>query len=106
MRPVERNASAERPAEQSVDRNAERLGFDVEAGVLDDRNRLRVEPAVRQPRHGVQRRAVAADLSWVHADYDVGEFADKTGKAAGAIAFVVLGPADETLVGHDLQERE
>ena len=106
MRPVERDALAERTAEQRIDRNAQRLRLDVEAGILDHRDGLRVQPAMGHARHRVQRRADASDLARVHADHDVGKLAQQRRQPAGAIAFVVFGPADEAVVGHDLQERE
>ena len=53
MRPVERQAVAHRPAEQLVDRNAQRLGLDVEQRVLDRGHRLLVDAARRLARDGV-----------------------------------------------------
>ena len=47
MRPVDRDALAHRPAEQLVDRHAERLALDVEQRVLDRGDGARVHPARR-----------------------------------------------------------
>ena len=106
MRPVERNAFAEGAAEQGIDRDAQGLRLDVEAGILDHRDGLRVQPAMGHARHRVQRRADASDLARVHADHDVGELAQQRRQSAGAVAVVIFGPADKAVVGHDLQERE
>ena len=75
MRPVKIDAVAERPAEQLVDRHAERLGLDVEAGVLDRRDRFVVDAADRHAGDRAQRHRDVADLARVHADGDVGKAA-------------------------------
>ena len=103
-RPVDRHAVAHRAAEQFVDRHAERLALDVEAGVLDRRDRVGVQSACGRARGGVERRVDPPDVARVLADQSCSEPADDLRHAAAA-AFVELRPADDAFVGGDLQER-
>jgi hypothetical protein len=54
MRPVKRHRLAQRPAEQRRDRRVGRLGCEVDAGILDGGDGLRVEPARREPDRRVE----------------------------------------------------
>ena len=60
MRPVDLQPVADRPAEHLVDRNAQRLGLDVDQRVLDRGDRLRVDAAGRLPCRGVEIGACGA----------------------------------------------
>ena len=106
MRPVERQAIAHRPAEQGVDRNAQRLGLDVEQRVLDGGHRLLVHAARRLAGDGVLPRHDALDRPRVLADQVLRHAADHGGEAGAAVALVVFRPADQPVVGGDLEERE
>ena len=106
MRPVERQAVAHLAAEQLVDRHAERLGLDVEQRILDRGHRLLVDAARRLAGDGVLHRHDALDRPRVLADQAGRHAADHGGEAGAAVAFVVFRPADDPVVGGDLQERE
>jgi hypothetical protein len=106
MRPVERQAIAYRPAEQCVDRNAQRLGLDVEQGVLDRRHRLLVHTARRLAGDGVLRGHDAFDRPRVLADQALRHAPDHGGEARAAVAFVIFRPADQAVIGGDLEERK
>ncbi len=106
MRPVDRDAIADRPAEQRRDRHAVGLAGHVQQRVLDRRDRLLVDAAARLPGDDVQ---VLGDLfvaAWIAADQHGGEAADHVGEADRAEALVEFGPADDAVVGGDLEERE
>src|SRR4029078_13411442 len=100
----DRHPIAQRAAEQLVDRNAECLALDVEAGIHDRGDGVGCEPARRRPRLGVQRRADATDLARIPTDERGAEALDYAGHAPAA-ALVELGPTSDALVGGDLQER-
>src|SRR5262245_26333284 len=61
------------------------------------------EPARRRPRRRVERRVDAADRAGILADERRAEAVDDAGHAPAA-ALVELGPADQPLVGGDLEE--
>ena len=106
MRPVERQAVAHRPAEQGIDRNAQRLGLDVQQRVLDGGHRLLVQAARRLARDGLLPRHDALDRPRILADQALRHAADHGGEAGAAVALVVFRPADQAVVGRDLEERE
>ena len=54
MRPRERGALADRPAEQSRDRDAVGFAGDIQHGVLDGGDGLLVQPAARLARQHMQ----------------------------------------------------
>ena len=106
MRPVDRDAVADRSAEQRIDRHAIGLAGHVEQRVLDRGDRLLVDAAARLARDDVQ---VLGDLfvaSWVAADQHRRKAADHVRQADGAETFVELRPADDAVVGGDLEEGE
>src|SRR5579862_3782009 len=105
MRPVDLQPVADRAAEQFVDRDAQGLRLDVDERVLDRRDRHLVDAARRLPRRGVERRRDALDRPRVLANEVLGQFADDRREALRAIALHVFRPADEALVGGDLEER-
>ena len=49
---------------------------------------------------------IRPNFARVHSDHNVGEFAQQSRETARAIAFSVLGPSDQSIVGDDLQERK
>ena len=106
MRPVDRNAIADRPAEQGTDRYAIGLAGHVEQCVLDRRDRLLIDAAARLAGEHVQ---VLRDLfvaERVAADQHRREAADHIRQADRAEALVELGPANDAIVGGDLEEGE
>ena len=106
MRPVQRQPVAHRAAEQRIDRHAQRLRLDVEQRVLDRRHRLLVDAARRLARHGIIGRGDPFDRPRIHADQALRQAADHGGKTRAAVAFVVFGPADDAIVGGDLEKRK
>ena len=105
MRPVDLQPVADRPAEHLVDRHAERLGLDVDQRVLDRGDRHRVDAAGGLPGRGVEIGRVALDRPRVLPDQPLAELADDAGQPLRAIALHVFRPADDALVGGDLQKR-
>src|SRR6185437_10312273 len=103
MRPVKRDALAERPAEQRADRHAQGLGLDVETGIFDGSDRLIIEPARGELRQRAQRRADLADGARVLTHQHRREAADDVAGAPDAEPFVELGPADNAFVGRYFQ---
>jgi hypothetical protein len=105
MRPVDLQPVAHRAAEHLIDRHAERLRLDVDKRILDRRDRHLVDAARRLPRRGVEQGRDRLDRTRVAADQEpLGELLDHAGQALGAIAFHVFRPADDALVGGDLQK--
>ncbi len=103
-RPIDRHPVAQSAAEQLVDRNAERLSLDVEAGIHDRGDGVRREPARGRTRLGIQGRIDATDCARVLADERGAEALDHPGHAFTS-ALIELGPAGDALVGGDLEER-
>jgi hypothetical protein len=106
MGPIKRQAVAHRPAEQGMDRNAERLGLHVQKGVLDGSHRLLVHATRRLARDGVLGGHDSFDRPRVLADQALGHAPDHGGQAGTAITLIIFGPAHQAVVGGDLQERE
>ena len=102
MRPVDRHPFAERPAEQGVDRHAERLRLDIEAGVLDRRDRLMGETAPGETRRREQTFAQPADRARIHPDRHPGEVPDQRRDRGAGEPFIIFGPADDAFVGGHL----
>src|SRR6185503_3655393 len=69
-------------------------------------HRLLVDAARRLAGDGVLHRHDALDRPRILADQAGRHAADHGGDAGAAVAFVVLGPADDAVVGRDLDERE
>ncbi len=106
MRPIELQAVAHRSAEHLVDRHAQRLGLDVDERVLDRGDRHLVDPAGGLPGRGVEMGAVTLDRPRVLADQEaLGELQDDPGQPLRAIALHIFRPADDPLVGGDLEKR-
>src|SRR5262249_55562046 len=87
-----------------IDRNAERLAADVEAGIHDGGDGVGRESARGRPRAGVKRGVNAGDGAGVLADEHGAEAVDHGGHALAA-ALVELGPARDAPIGGDLKER-
>src|SRR6185437_3375069 len=102
----ERQALAHRAAEERANRHAQRLGLDVDQRVLDGADGLLVDAAGRLPRHRVERRGDALEGARILADQPLAQRADDGGEAAAAIALVIFRPADDAVIGGDLEERE
>ncbi len=106
MRPVEPQPVAHRAAEQLVHRNAERLCLDVDEGVLDRGDRLLVDAVGGLPGQAVQEGGDLLDWPRIHADQPLAQSPDDAAQALGAEILHELRPADQAVVGGDLQERE
>ena len=104
MRPVDPDAVAHLAAEQFVAGHAERLGLDVEQRVLDGAERQRHHAAGGRPRCGKQFGVDPLMLKGVLADHARRQPLDRRGNAGRAKALVVLAPADDAVLGHDLDE--
>src|SRR5262249_36549503 len=90
-------------AEKLVDRNAERLAADVEAGILDGGDGVGRESARGRPRAGVKRGVNAGDCARVLPD-ERGAEAVNQGSHPLSAALVELRSARAALSGGDLQE--
>ena len=103
VRPVQPDAVAHRPAEQFVDRHAERPRLQVEQRVLDRADGLLdVPPAAG--RRSAWRSATWASKARGSLPIRAGARRSMTGvHARAAERLVVLAPADQAVVGGDLQ---
>jgi hypothetical protein len=107
MRPIERQAFAKRPAEQPRHRHARRLGSDVDAAILDRRDRLGVQPAGREPHAGMQFRRQLREAAQGSRPITRAAIASITcGKPGDHKALGIFRPAGQALIGLDLQEAE
>jgi hypothetical protein len=104
VRPVELQPLAYGATEHLIDRHAERLGLDVDQRVLDRTDGLGVEPARRLAGRGVEKSAVALDRPRVLANEACAQFLDDRGEALRAIPLHEFRPADDALVGRNLEE--
>ena len=104
VRPVDPDAVADLAAEQVVAGHAERLGLDVEQRVLDGAERQRHHAAGGRPRRGKQFGVDPLVLVSVLADHARREPLDRRGHAGRAKSLVILAPADDAVLGHDLDE--
>jgi hypothetical protein len=106
MRPVERQPVAQRAAQHLVDRNAQRLGLDVDEGVFDGTDRHRVDAACGLPRCRVGDSGDALDRARIGADQiALGELADDARQSLPAIALHIFRPANDAPVGGNFQKR-
>src|SRR5262249_53025685 len=103
-RPVDRDALAHRPAEQLIDRHAQRLAFDVEAGVENGAGCILVEAPRYRPGERIERGVKAADRARILAAQELAHAVDCGGEA-GAAVLPELRPAGHDLIGGDLQKR-
>src|SRR5207302_11442933 len=94
------------PAEELVDRDPERLGLEVEQRVLDRADRLLRDAARRLATDGVEERDQCLVGARVASDELRREPVDDRGHARAPEGLVVLAPADEPVVGRDLEEVE
>ena len=104
MRPVERNAVAQLAAEQRVDRHAERLCLGIEQRILDRADRLRHDAAGGWARRGVKLRIDALVIADALADDLGGKARDCRTDSRRAEVFGKLAPADDAVVGGQLDE--
>ena len=104
MRPVDPDAVADLAAQKFVAGHAERLGFDVEQGVLDRTERQRHHAAGGRPGRGKQLGIDALVLEGVLADHAGRQPLDRDADAGGAKTLVELAPARDAVVGDDLDE--
>ena len=105
MRPVDADAVADLAAEQFVAGHAERLGLGVEQRVLDRAQRQRHDAAGGRPRRGNRARrrcARARRPCWPTTRADSRSIAAADARRAEAL--VELAPADDAVVGRDLDE--
>ena len=105
MRPVQQQPVADRAAEHFIDRHAQCLRLDIDQRVLDRGDRHRVDAAGGLPRRRVEIGRVALDRARVLADQALGHFPDDPGQPLRAIPLHVFRPADDALVGRDLEKR-
>ena len=105
MRPVQQQPVADRAAEHLVDRHAQCLGLDIDQRILDRGDRHRVDAAGGLPRRGIEIGRVALDRPRVLADQALGHLADDAGQPLRAVPLHVFRPADDALVGRDLEKR-
>ena len=106
MRPVQADLLADRSAEQLVHRYAQRPGLDVDQRVLDRRNGLLSDAALRGAATRIQPGRDRLIAAGVLSDQDRRQAADHGGHTVTARAFVVFAPADNARVGGDLEEVE
>ena len=106
MRPVEPEPLALGSAEQLVHRDAEGARLRVEQRVLDGGDGLLDHPAGRLPAHGVERGDDGLAGARVPADHEGGQAVDGRGDAGATERLVVLTPADDAVIGGELEEVE
>ena len=104
MRPVDPDTVADLAAEQFVTGHAQRLGLDVEQRILDGADRQRHDAAGGRPRRGKQFGVDPLVLEGVLADDARRKALDRRGHAGSTKALVILAPADDAVLGHDLDE--
>jgi hypothetical protein len=106
VRPVEADAVADRPPEQLVDGHAERLGLEVEQGILDGADRLLDHAPAGLATDGVELGDDGLEGPGIATDHLGGQPVDHRGDAEPAERLVVLAPADQPIVGGELEEVE
>ena len=104
MRPVDPDPVAHLAAEQHVARHAERLGLGVEQRVLDRAETLGDDPARCRPgqRDKARRRCARDRTGWPTTRGC--QPLDDRGDAGRAETLVELAPADDAVIGRELQE--
>ena len=103
MRPVQAHAIAHRSAEQLVDRHLQRASLQVEQPVLDGADGLLHDAARRLATNRLHQRHVRLERARVFADQIWREALDDGVQAGPAEGLVELAPADQAVVGSDLQ---
>ncbi len=104
VRPVHPNAIAHLAAQKLVDRHAQALGLGVEQRILDGAQRLRHDAAGARPRRAVELGIDALVLAHGLADDPRAEAVDDGADARRAEALVELAPADDAVLGRELDE--
>ena len=104
VRPVQAHAVAQRPAEELVDRHAERLGLDVPQRQLDAGHRLVGHAAQVLPRGAQHVPVQPLDRPRVLADQQRGQVAHRARDAVRAAVVAAFAPAHEPVVGLDADE--
>ena len=106
VRPVQAEPIADGPAEHFGYGHAEGFCLHVNERILDGRDRLLDKAAWRLTRARIEVRGdeLTGRGSWPN-QY-LGKLHDDDGQPFGAVALVVLRPADESRVRLDFQERE
>src|SRR2546428_7751280 len=94
------------PPEQLVHGNAERRGLRVEQHVLDGGDGLLDHAARRLPAHGVERGDDGLAGARILADHQRRQAVDGRADADAAEGLVVLAPADDAVIGGELEEVE
>ena len=106
VRPVQAEPIADGPAEHFAYGHAEGFCLHVNERILDGRDRLLDKAARRLTRARIEVRGDELDRARVLANQHLGKLHDDDGQPFGAVALVVLRPADEFRVRLDFQERE
>jgi hypothetical protein len=106
VRPVEAEAGPDRPAQERVHRHPEGARVDVQERVLDRPDGLLDHAARGLPTKRVHEGDVGFPGPRILADQDGSQLGDDRGDAEAAEGLVVLAPADDALVGADLEEVE
>ena len=106
VRPVEPQPLALGPPEQLVHGNAERPRLRVEQRVLDGGDGLLDHAARRLPAHGVERGDDGLAGARILADHQRRQAVDGRADADAAEGLVVLAPADDAVIGGELEEVE
>jgi hypothetical protein len=101
----ERHVVALLAAEQLVDRHAERLALDVVQGDVDRRDRGREDAAALEVVRPVHLLPQRADVHRVLADQELAEVPDRGRDGLLAAREPRLAPADDPLVGLDLDDQ-
>ncbi len=104
MRPVDPDAVADLASEQLVAGHAQRLRLDVEQRVLDGAERQRHHAARGRSCRRKQFRINPLMLEGVLADHTRAEPLDRSRHARRAKTLVIFAPADDAVLGHDLDE--
>ena len=104
MRPVDANAIADLAAEQFVAGHPEQFCLGVEQRVFDRAERLRNDAAGGGAGRRKKLRIDAFVLEGVLSDHARRETLDRSADAGRAKAFVEFAPADDAVLGGDLDE--
>ena len=104
VRPVDGNGIPLLTAEQVVDRHAQSFGFGVQQRVLDGTERLGAQPVRGRSRGGRKGGIEALVVVYRLADQPVGIPLDDGREPGGSEGLVEFAPADDAVVGDELEE--
>src|SRR5215207_3653550 len=104
VRPVDPDTVADLAAQKLVARDAERLGLGVEKRVLDGAQSQGNDAAGGRPRDRIKLRVDPLVIAHRLTDDASRELLDRRADARRAKTFVVLAPADDAVLGGDLDE--